>query len=248
MNDKRKSGASVPKTTKSKYQPSANSSRMTYILGGLAILVVAALVIGGIFWSQRDKGSADDSALSANATMIAGPGTAPTIDLFEDPLCPICGQFEKQYGQQINAAITGNKIRVRFHTLDFLNQKSASGDYSVRAAGALTCVAAEGNTDVYLKFHSALFSNQPQEGGSSDLTNADLARIAGEQGASPATTKCIADGAKVGEAGDKATASFEELQKVLGDQAGTPTVLHNGEAVDISNTNWLNDIIGSDNA
>ena len=106
MSDKRKSGASVPKTTKSKYQPSANSSRTTYILGGLAILVVAALVIFGVYWSQRDKGDADQAALAANATMIAGPESAPTIDIFIDPLCPYCAQFEKAYGPQISTAIT----------------------------------------------------------------------------------------------------------------------------------------------
>ena len=37
----------MPRTTNSKYQPSAPSNTMTYVLGGIAVLVIAGLVIGG---------------------------------------------------------------------------------------------------------------------------------------------------------------------------------------------------------
>lgn len=248
MSDKRKSGASVPKATKSKYQPSANSSRTTYILGGLAILVIAALVIFGVYWSQRDKGDADQAALAANATMTVGPESAPTVDIFIDPLCPYCAQFEKTYGQQISTAVTDGKLRARYHSLHFLDEGSASGNYSSRAGGALTCVAASGNSQVFLKYLAAIYAGQPKENGASDLSNADLARIAGEQGADAATTKCIADGAKVDEAHAKGEESWNQLHTVLGDQTGTPAVLHDGKPVDTSNTNWLTDITGSNNS
>ena len=98
-----------------------------------------------------------------------------TLDIYEDALCPICAEFERQYGQQINQAIDNGTLAVNYHMLNFLNKSSFSGDYSSRAAAALLCVAQQSGAQpgVYLAFHSALFSSdhQPEEGGSSDLTN-----------------------------------------------------------------------------
>ncbi|MDL9938901.1 thioredoxin domain-containing protein [Gordonia sp. ABSL1-1] len=241
----RNAGASVPRATKSKYQPKATSSTMTYVLGGLAVAVIAALVITVVVLNnKRSSEGADEAVLAANATMTVGNATAPTIDVFEDPLCPICAEFEAQFGKELNAAVTGGKVRVRFHTLDFLNGASASGDYSSRAAGALTCVAGENNAALYLKFHSALFADQPKENGDTDHSNADLARIATQQGATPATAQCITSGAKIGEAKAKAEESTTQLAKALGGKAGTPSVLHNGEPVEL-NADWLQNIIGA---
>ncbi|WP_168705504.1 DsbA family protein [Gordonia paraffinivorans] len=247
MSQKRKSGASVPRTTKSKYQPSAPSSTMTYVLGGVALLVVAALVIGGIWWSKRDKGEADQSALAASSTMIVGPENAPLIDIFEDPMCPVCKVFEQQSGAAITAAVKEGKLRVRYHTLNFLNSQSGPGDYSSRAAGALTCVAQERNTDLFLRFHSALFAAQPPEG-SGNITSPELARLATEQGATPATAKCITDNEKVAEAEANAEKSSEELSKANNGRVGTPTVLHDGKPVqNLSGNAWLDEILDAKN-
>ena len=168
----------MPRTTNSKYQPSAPSNTMTYVLGGIAVLVIAGLVIGGIWWSGRDQGDTDQAALASSSTMIVGPETAPLIDVFEDPMCPVCKVFEQQSGPAITKAVTEGKLRVRYHTLHFLNSRSATGDYSSRAAGALTCVADEQNTDLFLRFHSALFAAQPPEDGTGNITSPELARLA----------------------------------------------------------------------
>ncbi|WP_040004399.1 DsbA family protein [Gordonia alkanivorans] len=244
MSEKRKSGASVPRATTSKYQPSAPSSTMTYVLGGIAILVIAGLVIGGIWWSGRDKGTADQSALASSSTMIVGPENAPLIDVFEDPLCPVCKLFEQQSGPAITAAVNEGKLRVRYHTLNFLDSKSATGDYSSRAAGALTCVAQEQNTDLFLRFHSALFAAQPAEDGTGNITSPELARLATEQGATPATAKCITDNEKVAQAQQNAATSSDELKKAAG-QVGTPSVLHDGKPVEglLDGSGWLDGIL-----
>ncbi len=238
-------GKPEPKAS-SKYQPRATSSRTTYILAGAAIVVIAALVVGGVLWNtQRDKGGADEAVLSENAALIIGAPSAPqTIDVFEDFMCPVCREFEQQSGAAITTAIDDGRLRVRYHMLTFLDDESSSGDYSSRAAGAAQCVGSGEDKDVFLKYHSALFADQPKEGGSSDLSNADLARIAGAQGASPATQTCISDGAKVDEAKAAAEQSQTQLQKAAG-QVGTPTVLAGGEPVDgiMSGTGWLDQLL-----
>ncbi|AZG48634.1 DsbA family protein [Gordonia insulae] len=245
MSDKRK--PTPPKSATSKYQPSATSSRTTYVLAGAAVIIVAALVIGGVIWNtQRDSGGVDDAVLSENAALIIGAPAAPqTIDVFEDFMCPVCREFEQQSGASITKAINDGTLRVRYHMLTFLDEQSSSGDYSSRAAGAAQCVGSGEDKEVFLKFHSALFADQPSEGGSSDLSNADLARIAGEQGASDATQKCIADGAKVDEAKQAAEQSQTQLAKATGGQVGTPTVLSGGQPVDgiMSGTGWLDQLL-----
>lgn len=235
---------SIPKANKG-YQPSSTSSTITYVLVGLAVVVIGALVIGGVIWnSQRNKGGVDDKVLTENASLIVGSTDAGhTVDVFEDFMCPACGMFEKQSGESIVKAVDDGKLRVRFHMLNFLDSKSASGDYSSRAAGAAQCVASSEKPEVFLKFHSALFAQQPTEGGSADHTNAELARIAADQGASAATQQCISDGAKVDQARAAASASQTQLAKATGGQVGTPTVLSAGAPVDVASSDWLNKLL-----
>ena len=134
---------------------------------------------------------------------MAKPGATPgkTIDVFEDALCPICAEFERQFGQQINQAVDQGDLAVNYHMLNFLNPRSFSGDYSTRAAAALLCVAEEGGTQpgLYLNYHSALFStdNQPAEGGSADLTNEQLAELATTTGAPTSAASCITAGTNI---------------------------------------------------
>ena len=143
MTDRRKPPAST-----SKHQPRSTSSTSTYVLLGIAVVVVIALVVGGVLWNRnRDHGgTANEQVLNSNAALIIGAADAKTtIDVFEDFMCPVCKQFEEQSGQAIVSAVDAGRLRVRYHMLNFLNRQSASGSYSSRAAGALQCVGAGEN-------------------------------------------------------------------------------------------------------
>lgn len=227
----RKSATSTP----SGHQPRSTSSKATYVLVGVAVVAVAALVILGFVWNanKKDLGPVSDTVLNENAALIVGEPAAPTtIDVFEDFLCPVCQQFEKQSGQPIIDAVNSGKLRVRYHMLTFLNSRSASGDYSERAAGALQCVGDAKDPALFFRFHTALFVDQPKENGDSDHSNAQLAQIAAAQGAAPPTQQCIATGAKLAEAKQAAAQSRTQLEKAMETTAvGTPTVLLNGEPV-----------------
>lgn len=245
VSDKRRPNSS---TANSKYQPSATSSRTTYILGGVAVAIIVALIVGGLVWnnSQDDGGGVDEAVLSENAALIIGEPSAPqTIDVFEDFMCPVCQEFEEQSGTAITEAINNGSLRVRYHMLTFLDDRSASGDYSTRAAGAAQCVGTGEDKEVFEKFHTALFTNQPDEGGDSDLSNADMARLAGAQGASPQTQQCVADGARVTEATEASEQSRTQLGKATGGQVATPTVLSGGEPVNgiMDGTAWLDQLL-----
>ncbi|MGC5249032.1 DsbA family protein [Gordonia sp. DT219] len=246
MTERRKtSNASRPKPSAasarhpdgtSGHRPRSTSSTGTYVLIGVAVVVVAALVVLGFVWNANKKnlGPVNDTVLNENAALIVGePAATTTIDVFEDFLCPVCQQFEKQSGQAIVDAVNTGKLRVRYHMLTFLNSRSASGDYSERAAGALQCVGDAKDPALFFRFHSALFADQPKENGDSDHSNAQLAQIAAAQGATPPTQQCITTGAKLAEAKQAAAQSRTQLEKAMDTTAvGTPTVLLNGEPVD----------------
>ncbi|GAA1888525.1 MAG: DsbA family protein [Williamsia herbipolensis] len=234
-----------------KYQPSRTSSRATYLLAGVAIVVIAVVVIGGIIWnSQRDKGSADQAVLAQNASLIIGKADAPhTIDVFEDFQCPYCKQFEASSGQAMINAANAGKLRVRYHILNFLDRNSGSGDYSSRAAGAALCVAQAGGADQFLAFHTKLFEQQPAEGGD-DPDNAALAATAGSVGASQQTQQCISSGARVDAAKADADQSLTQLSKALGGNAGTPTVLSEGKPVAnvLNGPGWLTTLLADNSS
>ncbi|WP_207839904.1 DsbA family protein [Williamsia soli] len=240
----------VPKTSTSKYQPRKQSSTMTYVLGGLAVVLIAAVVIGGIVWNNsRSDGEANTDVLATSATFTAGSATAPhTIDLFEDFQCPACANLERTSGAAMTDAINSGQLQVRFHMLNFLNKQSGSGDYSSRAAGAMKCVADGESQDVQLAFHSKLFQVQPREGGQ-DYDDQQLAGLAKDVGVSDATQQCIAEGAQVAAAESSASQSQTELANATGGQVGTPSVLQDGKQIAVSNSpEWVQKLIGANNS
>ncbi|MFT4125165.1 MAG: DsbA family protein [Gordonia sp. (in: high G+C Gram-positive bacteria)] len=243
MNDRRKSSGAAA------HRPRATSSTATYVLAGIGIVVVAALVIGGFVFNSRtkDHGEVSETVLNENAALIIGEPTAPTtIDVFEDFLCPGCKRFEETSGQAIVDAVTVGRLRVRYHMLNFLNPRSASKTYSSRAAGALQCVGASKQPAVFFRFHRALFAQQPEENGDADHSDADLARIAAEHGAATPTQQCIAGAAMIADADGAAEESRNQLTKALDGPAVTPSVLLNGEPVEgiLNGPGWLTKLLG----
>lgn len=239
-------------SSKNKYNPQPESSKSTYILGGLAVLVIAVIVIGGVIWQSERSEPLNDGyggvknsevevrALDEGVVRLGTPDAATTIDVFEDPMCPACRLFEERYGQQIAQAVDDGKIAVRYHLMNFLDETSASKDYSTRAIAATHCVADSGDAIAYSAFHTALFdaANQPSEGGSSDPSNEDLAQLARDAGASDDAANCIESGSLVEQAKAHAAASSKALAAAGGNS--TPTVLHNGTVIDpFSDTDWI---------
>lgn len=236
---------------------SATSNRSQLIIGAVAILAIIGVVVTAVVLNRQNTakpvegyGSSTQSVATWNDSMVTvdnGTEPAVTIDLFQDPLCPVCQMFEEQYGEQINQAVDQGKLRVNYHTLTFLDPKSASGDYSTRAAAALQCVAVDADTPkgAWMQFVERLYADgtMPAEGGSADLTNEALASIPGELGASAAAQDCISSGARVAEAAAANQAGQDILLAAVG-QVGTPTVLKDGQPLATNDTTWLTQLIG----
>lgn len=152
-------------------------------------------------------------------------GTGPrTVDVYFDPMCPYCGQFEAANSDLLAGLVADGSSTLRLHPLTFLDRVSQGTNYSTRASAALTCEATV-NPDGTLDYLAALYANQPVES-SAGLSDGQLVSLA--HGASIAD--CVAAGryklwlqlnTQRAFSGPIAGADITAIQ-------GTPTVLVNG--------------------
>ena len=199
----------------------------------IVIAMVALVIVTGVVFSlfgQSDKSTASISALdgtklkpavtstvdTVNGSAISfDNGAVTTIDVWEDPQCPVCKLFEDANGAYIESLVREKKANVRYHVLSFL------GDESVRAANASFCAAAEGQ---FLDFHKAVYAVQSPIENSGFWSNETLVNMGKKIGITSTTFEnCITKGSKV----DLVQASYDSMSK-FGVQ-GTPTVFINGK-------------------
>ena len=237
---------------------SREANRTQMIIGGIAIAVIIVIVVVGLVINRQQNASpVTDHPVSTNSTAsvdngvvtVTGGNPAITIDMYEDGICPACREFEGQYGQQMMKAVDEGKLAIRFHFLDFLNPRSASKTYSSRVAAALVCVGAvppgQAPKGLFLNFHTTMFSAgvQPAESTGADLSNAQIAAIAGKAGAPASATSCISGGTGLAAAQATAKAGEAELNQAIGAGWTTPTVLRDGKPVGINSNDWLTDML-----
>jgi len=239
----------------------SNGDRTQLIIGGVAVAVIIAIIAVGLVLYQKNtatQGSGYGASKSSTASVddqgiitVSNGDPSLVLDVYEDGLCPACANFEKQYGQQIAKAIDDGQLTVRYHMVNFLNDRSHSGTYSTRAYAALIAVAKNDGDrpGVFMKFHSALYepANQPDEGGSSDLSNAQLASLAGSIGASQQSQDAISEGTIVTAAGTDAETNVSSLKalaaKAGSSSYGTPTVAKDGSIQSIQDVDWLTKLL-----
>ncbi|MEU5260475.1 thioredoxin domain-containing protein [Amycolatopsis sp. NPDC021455] len=241
----------------------ASGDRRKWIIGIGAVVVVAALVIGGVIWTIADRNKTEGkiinpgettSALTGDVTQkrdgvvvtVGKPGAKASIDVYADFLCPICGEFEKQYKTDIEQAINDGKLQVRYHMVPLLNQKSSPPGYSLDSANAALAAADAGK---FLQFHDALFANQPEEGkrGYDKTQLIELGKNVG------ITDPAFAQTVNAGTYDQQINTAFQQIendpklaQDFGGGQSGfgTPTVTANGAIVSWQDPNWLKKVTG----
>ncbi len=200
-----------------------------WLVIGMVTLVVAT---GAIFSVISQKTKANESFVALNNFKVGAPvtasvdtangsgitvntGAAKTIDLWEDPQCPICNTFEGANGAYIEDLVRAKKANVVYHVLSFL------GKESVTAANAAYCAADEGH---FLDFHKALYLVQPALENSGFYTTQNLVKIGGYVGlTSQKFVDCVTKVSKL----DQVKAAYDSMAKY--NVTGTPTVFFNGK-------------------
>ena len=212
-----------------KQQAKAQDNTTRWIVIAMVLLVVVTGVVFSLM-SQNNKENASLAALDGTklkpaitstidpangSAIVLNPGLTKVIDIWEDPQCPVCKNFEDANGDYIESLVRDKKATVRFHVLSFL------GDESVRAANASFCAADEGQ---YLDFHHALYAVQSPLENSGFWSNEKLAAIGAKIGiSSKKFADCVNKGSKI----DLVKANYDSMEKF--GVKGTPTVFINGK-------------------
>jgi protein-disulfide isomerase len=203
------------------------------VLGGVVGLLIG-LLMGGPVAGQAHAAAV---APAGDVISIGDPNALGRIDLYVDPLCPFSGKFIRSEGDELGRRIESGALRVNLRFVNFLEKYSASGTYDQRAIYAAFVVAGESqSSDVAWHFVQQIFAkeHQPKEGGPTDLSNDQLAELAGHVGAPQSAQDMIRLGLPIGHDAKVIAANNLALLHEF-PEPGVPLVVINGQVV---NDDW----------
>jgi protein-disulfide isomerase len=195
------------------------------VIAGFVLVVVAAGIGFQAWRTNRSPSAAPSTAVSASPVTISngqpivlGSSQAPvTITLYEDFHCPHCAEFEEQFGPVITQAQESGAARVELYPLTFIDEGS------VTAANAMACAAEAGFGQSY---YLGLFANHTLQWSDEQLIDL-AAKVSGPPSAAFPT--CVTSKAHAGWVSSIAVAAQKN------GVTATPTMVLNGEPVDIQN-------------
>lgn len=177
---------------------------------------------------------------AGDAISIGDPNAFGQIDLYVDPLCPYSGEMIRTQGDEIGKRIEAGTLRVNLRYVDFLDKNSASGTYDRRAIYATYAVASQSQaSDTTWRFVEQIYSAdlQPNEKGSTDLSNDQLADVADRIGAPAQAQDLIRVGLPIGY-DPHAIAAHNLTVLQTFPKPGVPLVVIDGRSVD-GESDWL---------
>jgi protein-disulfide isomerase len=169
--------------------------RRRQILTVVGVLVALVVIVGGGFAinSMRDDTKTTAAKIPTPGSsfgLTIGPDSAPhQVVVYEDFLCPFCGEFEKASHEQLAQLAADGKVQVEYRPFVILN---GAGPYSSRATMVWSLVLQQDGPDVAKKFHDLLYANQPSEEGPFP-SQQDVVALAGQAGADTTTLQSAID-------------------------------------------------------
>jgi protein-disulfide isomerase len=200
--------------------------RRRQIFTAVGVLLVIALIVGAGFVinSMRDDTKETASKIPPPGSqygLTIGPSSAPhQLVVYEDFLCPYCGEFEKASHEQLAQLADEGKVQVEYRPIVFLSQL---GPYSSRATLIWWLVHQNYGDDVAEKFHDLLFANQPSEQGPFPSRD-DLYALAAQAGANADEIKTAVENNE----GVEQVADSTKVAQDLGVDS-TPTLVLDGK-------------------
>jgi protein-disulfide isomerase len=232
------------KSKKSSYDLNAADRRRNLLiqigLTAIVVLLGVGLVLYIVMGAEEKPASGEAKSIRVTSSkLITKEGTSEpkaVLGLYEDFLCPACGNFEKQYGRTVNNLIDSGAVAADYYMVSILDR--AGDGYSTRASNAAYCVADE-SKDAFRRFHAALYAQQPEENVGPFPDNESLIKTARLAGAGGDVPDCINKG------------RYEEMAQGLAAATGvnsTPTIRINGADYELKSpedlVNKIKEIVG----
>ncbi|MET8698821.1 DsbA family protein [Kitasatospora sp. NPDC058032] len=204
--------------------------RKKLIIGGVALAVIAAAVVTGVVVQDQRSTPETPTAVPAgtigdkNLVVPVGSDNAPSVlTVYEDPRCPACGIFEREFSSTISQLEDAGKIFTNYHIVSFID-RAVQGKGSKYAANALGCAQDAGH---FRDYHDVLYRNQPDETNDAFGNKATLINLAKQVDGlvTPTFEACVND--------VKFSGWVSAVQQDF-DKSGfksTPTVLLNGQPI-----------------
>ena len=189
-----------------------------------AVVVVVVVVVVVAVQTARTSATADAAAPAnvSDGAFTVGDGGPVVVQVYEDFLCPVCGQFEASTGDTLEQLAADGSIELRYQPIAILDYLSPD-DYSTRALNAAAVVADAAGVQAFQTMHDALYAQQPAEN-ALGLTDDQLVAMAADAGAPGADVEAAIRDLR-----------FQGWTARVTDRAsqdgvtGTPTVLVDGE-------------------
>jgi len=117
-------------------QPRRRSGKPWLWVSVVATVVVAVVRVGLIVahpWrspppppptSAPPPADAVELRVLDDGVFVGSSAASTTIDIFNEPICPPCGSFIRSNAGDIDTAVNNKKLAVRYHLLNFLDDKS----------------------------------------------------------------------------------------------------------------------------
>jgi protein-disulfide isomerase len=127
------------------------------IAGGIGFLIMQANKPG--YWeaAKNDKlvAPAHTGGTDGTTVIIGRSGAKNTLKEYEDPRCPVCGQFEQGVGELVQKDVKDGKYKIEFIGATFLDRNGSEGSKNALSAlGAALDVSPE----AFSAYKSALYS------------------------------------------------------------------------------------------
>ncbi|MBM9460760.1 thioredoxin domain-containing protein [Nocardioides sp. zg-536] len=200
------------------------------VIAAMVLIVGGAVAISMVTKSNDDAKLSDAASQSSEFGLVIGEEDAPhSVVVYEDFLCPFCGELERATGEDLAKLAAEGKVRVEYRPFDLLSQ--AYGDYPIRATNAFAVVLEKSGPQVAQKMHELLFANQPSEKNPDALSDDDLVKLAVKAGAAE---EDVRPGIENLSHKDWVTKASADARK--SGVSGTPTILVDGKVFEDGRT------------
>jgi len=158
--------------------PSNSAWRSPIVLMTLAAVLVAIVVVAFLAFSSQQSGgtafrtppAALPSGVIQDGRSLGLAGAPVTVDVYEDPQCPVCGRFTRDLEPLLVASyVRDGTVRLDYHDFVFIGPESLDAAVGMRAADELG--------GKFWAYHDLVFENQNGENAGS-FTRDRLASLA----------------------------------------------------------------------